>query len=161
MVFLNRMLGCANLYYIDPDEPSIVEELRQIRRQVAEFWLSVPSDRVEAVFRSEFGNRYRALLQCGFQSEPLEDEETAFVQSLSQRVAAGLEQPDGIKAFLGVMLYYPPGKMQVRDAQTRLPAWLWPDYRTVFEATRSEPLVPGTEPGTVPTSEPVPAFPGP
>ncbi|MCG9884925.1 MAG: hypothetical protein MH825_05000 [Cyanobacteria bacterium] len=152
MVFLNRMLGCANLYYIDPDEPSIVEELRQIRRQVAEFWLSVPGDRVEAVFNSEFGNRYRALLQCGFQNEPLQDEETAFVQALSQRVAAGLEQPDGIKAFLGVMLYYPPGKMQVRDAQTRLPAWLWPDYRTVFEVTRSEPLVPGT----VPTSEPVP-----
>ncbi|GAB4340695.1 MAG: hypothetical protein Fur0042_01580 [Cyanophyceae cyanobacterium] len=146
MVFLNRMLGCANLYYIDPDEQSIVEELRPIRRQVAEFWLSVPGDRVEAVFQSEFGKRYRSLLQCGFQNEPLTEDETAFVQALGQRVAAGIEQPDGLKAFLGVMLYYPPGKMQVRDAATRLPSWLWPDYQAVFEVNRPEPLVPGTLP---------------
>jgi hypothetical protein len=146
MVFLNRMLGCANLYYIDPDEQSIVEELRPIRRQVAEFWLSVPNDRVEAVFQSEFGKRYRSLLQCGFQNEPLKGDETAFAQALGQRVAAGIEQPDGLKAFLGVMLYYPPGKMQVRDAATRLPSWLLPDYQAVFEVSRPEPLVPGTLP---------------
>lgn len=162
MVFLNRMLGCANLYYIDPDEQSIVEELRQIRRQVAEFWLSVPGDRVEAVFQSEFGKRYRSLLQCGFQNEPLKEDETAFVQTLSQRVAAGIEQPDGLKAFLGVMLYYPPGKMQVRDAATRLPSWLWPDYQAVFEVNRPEPLVPGTLPqGAIAQGAPPPSVPDP
>jgi hypothetical protein len=48
-------------------------------------------------------------------------------------VAAGLEKPAGLKAFLGAMMYYPPGKMKVSNADQRLPAWLLPTYRAVFE----------------------------
>lgn len=166
MVFLNRLLGCANLYYIDPDEVSIAEETRRLRRQVADYWLTVGGDRLETVYRAEFGQRYRALLTCGIQNAPLTAEEEAFAQQLSSRVAQGLEQPAGVAAFLGVMLYYPPGKMQVRDAQHRLPAWLWPDYQAVFEMPRdpetppiqpSQPAVPAS-PSVVPPT-PVTAAP--
>jgi hypothetical protein len=166
MVFLNRLLGCANLYYIDPEEVSIAEETRQLRRQVADYWLTVGGDRLEAVYRAEFGQRYRALLTCGIQNAPLTAEEEAFAQQLSARVAQGLEQPAGVAAFLGVMLFYPPGKMQVRDAQNRLPAWLWPDYQAVFELPRdpeTPPLQPSAPPVTATPSvaAPTPVVPTP
>ena len=30
-VFLNRMLGLSNLYYIDPEDQEILQELREVR----------------------------------------------------------------------------------------------------------------------------------
>lgn len=140
MVFLNRFLGCSNLYEIDPEEPETIAELRQLRRQVADFWLTIPAHQLETLFHSELGRRYTSFLKSGFQREPLEATERDYLVSLAQRVAAGLEQPGGLNALLGAMMYYPPDKMQVKDAATRLPAWLLPVYQAVFESAEKKML---------------------
>ncbi|MBD2160580.1 glycosyltransferase [Limnothrix sp. FACHB-1083] len=160
MTFLNRLLGCANLYYIDPEETSIAEELRLIRQQVGQIWAQTPLEQLESLYKSEFGRRYLALLDSGYQNYPLLPEEESVVQELTGLISQGIDRYPGLNALLAIMMYLPPGKMQVRDAANRLPAWLLPDYQRIFEADQATtaPLVPSPQP-TVPTAAPAAAAP--
>ena len=131
--FANQLLGCVNLYRIDPSDESVVLELRQIRKQMSDFWLTVPSEKLENFYRGEVGKGYRAILKCGLQAESMTEAEQQFLQRLTE-ISKGLVQPQAINALLGAMLYFVPGKMRVPDARTRLPQWLLEDYEKVFES---------------------------
>ncbi|MEG4005489.1 glycosyltransferase [Microcoleus sp. Pol11C1] len=141
--FANQLLGCVNLYRIDPSDESVVLELRQIRKQMADFWLTVPSEKLENFYRGEVRKGYQAILGCGLQAEAMTEAEQKFLQQLTD-ISKGLVQPQAINALLGAMLYFVPGKMRVPDARTRLPQWLLEDYEKVFESaftTTEQPLV--------------------
>ncbi|MEG4425541.1 MULTISPECIES: glycosyltransferase [unclassified Microcoleus] len=131
--FANQLLGCVNLYRIDPSDESVVLELRQIRKQMADFWLTVPSEKLETFYRGEVRKGYQAILGCGLQAESMSEAEQKFLQRLTE-ISKGLVQPQAINALLGAMLYFVPGKMRVPDARTRLPQWLLEDYEKVFES---------------------------
>ncbi|WP_333468680.1 O-linked N-acetylglucosamine transferase family protein [Microcoleus sp. herbarium12] len=130
--FANQLLGCVNLYRIDPSDESVVLELRQIRKQMADFWLSVPSEKLPDIYGRELRKGYQAMLSCGFQAESMTEAEQNFLQQLTE-ISKGLVHPQAINALLGAMLYFVPGKMRVPDARTRLPQWLIDDYENVFE----------------------------
>jgi hypothetical protein len=156
--FTNRAIGCANLYYIDPSDQEIVLELRQIRHHLARHLAGTPPQQLEALYRTNVGDAYRALLKSDFRGEPLSQEEASIKQQLTQ-ASTGLTRPDAINALMGVMLYTPNGQLKVRDAQTRLPAWLYGDYMAAFEvgSTPTPAATPAT-PSPVATSPmPVPA----
>ncbi|MEG5050377.1 MULTISPECIES: glycosyltransferase [unclassified Microcoleus] len=140
--FANQLLGCVNLYRIDPSDESVVLELRQIRKQMADFWLTVPSEKLESFYRGEVRKGYQAILSCGLQAESMTEAEQQFLQRLTE-ISKGLVQPQAINALLGAMLYFVPGKMLVPDARTRLPQWLLEDYEKVFESAfaTTEPTV--------------------
>ena len=40
-IFLNRILGLSNLYYIDPEDDDILQELREVRLQTVQLIISV------------------------------------------------------------------------------------------------------------------------
>ena len=42
-IFLNRMLGLSNLYYIDPEDQDILQELREVRLETIQLMLKVDS----------------------------------------------------------------------------------------------------------------------
>ncbi|MEG4244009.1 FkbM family methyltransferase [Microcoleus sp. MON2_D6] len=140
--FANQLLGCVNLYRIDPSDESVVLELRQIRKQMADFWLTLPSEKLESFYRGEVRKGYQAILSCGLQAESMTEAEQKFLQQLTE-ISKGLVQPQAINALLGAMLYFVPGKMRVPDARTRLPQWLVEDYEKVFESafTTTEPTL--------------------
>ncbi|MEG4330065.1 hypothetical protein Q5688_32825, partial [Microcoleus sp. herbarium5] len=141
--FANQLLGCVNLYRIDPSDESVVLELRQIRKQMADFWLTVPSEKLELFYRGQVRKGYQAILSCGLQAESMTEAEQQFLHKLTE-ISKGLVQPQAINALLGAMLYFVPGKMRVPDARTRLPQWLVEDYEKVFESaftTTEQPLV--------------------
>jgi predicted O-linked N-acetylglucosamine transferase (SPINDLY family)/GT2 family glycosyltransferase len=135
--FANLLLGCVNLYRIDPSDESVVLELRQIRKQLADFWLIVPSEQLQNVYRGEIRKGYQAILSCGLQAESMTEAEQKFLQQLTE-TSKGLAHPQAINALLGGMLYFFPGKMRVADARTRLPQWLIDDYEKVFESAFGE-----------------------
>ena len=139
--FLNRVLGCVNLYEIEPADESLVGELRQLRLELAAFWMGAPPEGLETIYRGEMRQAYRALLASGFQNEALTEEEEGFLQHLTE-VSTGLSQPKAVNALLGAMLYFPAGKMRVRDAASRLPHWLLGDYEAVFENPIENPPQP-------------------
>jgi predicted O-linked N-acetylglucosamine transferase (SPINDLY family) len=152
--FINRTIGCCNIYYIDPTEQPIIEELRQLRRQLVDHWLTLPSDQIPLAYNSEIGKAFKAILKSNLQSEPLTPEEQQYRQQLTEQ-GAGLATPQALNALMGAMLYYPTDEMKVRDAQTRLPDWLYPDYAAVFESEpTSEPDLPTppTQPSPQPTT---------
>ncbi|TAE69821.1 MAG: glycosyltransferase [Oscillatoriales cyanobacterium] len=130
--FANQLLGCVNLYRIDPSDESVVLELRQIRKQLADFWLIVPTEKLENVYRGEVRKAYQAILSCGLQAKSMTEAEHNFLQQVTE-ISKGLVHPQAINALLGGMLYFVPGKMRVADAHTRLPHWLIDDYEKIFE----------------------------
>ena len=131
--FINRLVGCVNLYKIDPNDQSLIEELRQIRKQIADFWLDTTPQKLEIIYQGKVRQAYVNLLSSGIQNEPQTEEEEKFLQELAD-TSMGLTNPKAINALLGGMLYFPPGKMLVRDAKSRLPQWLINDYKQVFES---------------------------
>ncbi|NER01425.1 MAG: glycosyltransferase, partial [Okeania sp. SIO3C4] len=131
--FINRLIGCVNLYEIDPTDQSLIEELRQIRKQIADFWLSVAPKELETTYQGKIRQAYQALLKSGIQNEPQTEDEQKFLQELAE-TSMGLTNPKAINTLLGAMLYFPPSKMLVRDAKNRLPQWLIDDYKQIFES---------------------------
>ncbi|MGD1936329.1 MAG: glycosyltransferase family 4 protein [Cyanophyceae cyanobacterium] len=153
---INQLQSCLNVYEHTPQDPSTIAILREMRKQVAQFWLNSPADALETLYNSSLGGAYQQLLHSGFQQNPLTDDEQQLLQGLTQAVSQGLEQPGGVNALLGVMLYFPPDKMQVRDAENRLPSWLWPDYKQCFAGAMAQDS--GVTPSaSVPVSPEMPA----
>jgi hypothetical protein len=135
--FANQLLGCVNLYRIDSSDASVVLELRQLRRQLADFWLTIPPEKLVTFYQGEVRKGYQAILGCGLQAESMTEAEQQFLQQLTE-ISKGLVHPQSVNALLGAMLYFVPGTMRVPDANTRLPKWLFDDYEKVFESVFAE-----------------------
>ncbi|NET16966.1 MAG: methyltransferase type 11, partial [Okeania sp. SIO1H6] len=131
--FINRLIGCVNLYEIDPTDQSLIEELRQIRQQIANFWLAVAPQELENTYQGKVKQAYQTLLKSGIQNEPQTEDEQKFLKELAE-TSMGLTNPKAVNTLLGAMLYFPPSKMLVRDAKNRLPQWLIEDYKQIFES---------------------------
>ena len=68
---LNRMLGLANLYYIDPEDQEIRSELEQLRLQFSQATLNCPEEQLESLWSGDLGDRYWAMVRSGIQKESL------------------------------------------------------------------------------------------
>ena len=67
---LNRLLGLSNLYYIDPEDKEILQELRQVRFLI-EAIERCPESELEGLWATDLGDRYWALVRSGIQKEAL------------------------------------------------------------------------------------------
>ena len=134
---LNRLLGLSNLYYIDPDDQEIQQELVQLRRSLAELIQAAPAADLERIWATDFGDRYWALVRSGIQAVALEPADAALRDTATRRLSpsqgGGFTAPDALNAFLVAMMYYAHGTMRVDGAAQKLPAWLYEPYRQVFE----------------------------
>jgi hypothetical protein len=133
---LNRILGLSNLYYIDPEDQEILQELQQLRLQLAGLIERCPEHELESIWATDFGDRYWAMVRSGVQKEPLspadEQRKQLATQKLSPAQGGGFQTPGAVNAFLVAMLYYVPGQMKVDGAEQKLPGWLLPGYTEVF-----------------------------
>lgn len=133
---LNRLLGLSNLYYIDPDDQEIRDELLQLRQQLAQLLLQADEAALEQHFAGDFGDRYWALVRSGIQSVPLDSAMAQLKVQVKQRLTpsagGGFGRPGAVPAFLVAMMLYEPGSMQVEGAEQKLPAWLLSGYQQVF-----------------------------
>ncbi len=130
--FLTDLVQFVNEYDLDQSNQGAITHLRQFRKVMADYWLTIPPEQLEQYYESPLGKGYQILLTRGIQQETLTEAEETFVEQLTPK-AMGLNQPDSLNCLIAAMLYYVPGKMLVRDAENRLPQWLLPDYQRVFE----------------------------
>jgi hypothetical protein len=121
--FLGRINGLISLYNLEPGDPEICRDLSQGRRQVAQIWLDVDSDQLEALYRTPFGQLTDHLITSRFAVEPLSQDELAMRQQLSE-VAADLRHPRALNALLAALLYYPIEQVTLPADSTLIPAWL-------------------------------------
>ena len=126
--FLNQLTAGINLYEIDPTAESVIADLRMIRKQIADLWLSVSGEQLELLYRSDFGKGYKSLLGSGFINEPLTEGDRTFLNSLIAELSQGFGQPQAVNYLLAARLYCRAGQLQVQDANTCLPPWLFEDY---------------------------------
>ncbi|MGB3534838.1 MAG: CmcI family methyltransferase [Microcoleaceae cyanobacterium] len=131
--FLTDIVQNINNYDLDNSNQSAIQNLRQFRKAMADYWLKIPTEHLEYYYNSDMGKGYQILLSRGIQQEPLTQVETEFIEQLTPN-AIGLKQPDALNHLIAAMLYYVPGKMLVREAKSRLPQWLFTDYQRVFES---------------------------
>ena len=133
---LNRLLGLSNLYYIDPEDQEILQELRQLRLQLSRLILNCPEQQIEGLFAADLSDRYWALVRSGVQKETLQPAEEELKASVTAKLqpsaGGGFGTPGSVNAFLVAMAFYEPGTMQVDDAEHKLPAWLLGGYSEVF-----------------------------
>lgn len=133
---LNRLLGLANLYYIDPDDKDICSELLELRRNLVDAIIRCPESQLEQLWSTELGERYWALVRSGIQREPLTSEDLTLkhnaVTVLNPQSGGGFGSESSINAFLVVMLYFVPGSMKVDHAQQKIPVWLFSAYKEIF-----------------------------
>ena len=131
-IFLNRVLGLSNLYYIDPEDQEILQELREVRLQTVQLMLSVGREELGRQFQSDFGDRFWAMAQSGVQKESLDANEIqqrdAIQQWLSQ-TPNSLHQDGGIQRFAAVLLFSSPGSVRLADPNRNLPAWFMDGYK--------------------------------
>lgn len=131
-IFLNRILGLSNLYYIDPDDREILNELREIRLQTIQLMLSVGRDELGRQFQSDFGDRFWAMAQSGIQREKLDSNEIHQrdeMQHWLSQTPNSLHQDGGIQRFAAVLLFNPPGSVRLADPDHNLPAWFTYGYK--------------------------------
>lgn len=133
---LNRLLGLSNLYYIDPEDQEILQELRDMRSQLAGLILQCQESDLSALFATDLSDRYWALVRSGLQREPLLPQEEQLKTTTSAKLqpaqGGGFGQPGAVNAFLVAMTFFEPGSMQVSNAEMQLPSWLFQGYQDIF-----------------------------
>lgn len=133
---LNRMLGLSNLYYIDPEDREITQELLQLRYQFVEAVERCPEQDLERLWASDLGDRYWAMVRSGVQKEPLnqrdEMKKSLATNRLQPSQGGGFGTPGSINALLIAMVYFEPGSMKIDDAQSKLPSWLYSNFQQIF-----------------------------
>ncbi len=135
---LNRMLGLANLYYIDPEDHEIMHELQTLRSDLSKAINNCDELKLEEFWSGEIGDRYWAVVRSGIQKEPLTHEDQELKNQVTQRLqpsqGGGFGTSGAVKAFLIAMMYFEPGTMKVDDAKNKLPGWLLPNFDEIFSA---------------------------
>ena len=138
---LNRMLGLSNLYYIDPEDQEILQELRLVRLSLIDAIDRCPESELEKIWSTDLGDRYWSLVRSGIQKESLtpaeEHRKQAATQALNTAVGGGFGKPRSLNAFLIAMVLYEPGTMRVDGAEQKLPSWLLHQYQQIFAESLS------------------------
>ena len=142
---LNRLLGLSNLYYIDPEDQEILQELRQVRLSLIEAIGRCPESELEQLWATDLGDRYWALVRSGIQKESLtpaeEHRKQVATQALNPLAGGGFGKPGALNSFLIAMVLFEPGTMQVENAEQKIPRWLLPQYQQVFAESLPSPSV--------------------
>ena len=133
---LNRLLGLSNLYYIDPEDQEILQELRQVRLSLIEAIERCPESELEHLWATDLGDRYWALVRSGIQKKLLNPRRAqkaiCYSSTLNPETGGGFGQPGAVNAFLIAMVLFEPGSMRVDGAEHKLPGWLFPQYQQVL-----------------------------
>ena len=133
---LNRMLGLSNLYYIDPEDQEILDELLEVRRSFANAIDRCNEDSLESIWVNHLQDRYWSMVRCGIQSQPISEVDEQIKQSAVKKLTPGLgggfDKPGSTNALLIALLYFEPGSMTVNEPHKNIPSWLKANFDEVF-----------------------------
>lgn len=128
----SRLIAILRKAQSDPT-PAALDNARLVRQCLSQFWLQAPVDQLEFLYASAIGDCYRMLLACGLAEQPLYQEEESWRRTLADCLSVTFERPETPNILLGLMPYFPPGKMRVDDPQRQIPRWLLQDYARLFD----------------------------
>ncbi|MEG4217932.1 glycosyltransferase [Microcoleus sp. Pol14C6] len=121
---LSAMLDQYNKF--PSKQPLLV--LRQYRQQLAEYWLNLPTKKIESAYLKDTGKAHKLLLGSALKNETLTEEEQSFVQHLSSKLAEGGEIADKIQYLLSAMLYRDAYQLPFEYKNAAIPQWFFDDF---------------------------------
>ena len=114
---LNRLLGLSNLYYIDPEDEEIRQDLQSLRLLLCQLILACPPQELDSLFQPDLADRYWALVRSGIQTVPtLPDEKTIKDVAFSQ--------PKDLRSLLVALCYQQPSPAILDQVPVDMPGWL-------------------------------------
>ena len=114
---LNRLLGLSNLYYIDPKDEEIRQDLQSLRLLLCQLILACPPLELESIFSPDLADRYWALVRSGIQGVIILPDEEA-IQDIA------LSQPQELRSLLVALCYQQPSPSILDQVPIDLPGWL-------------------------------------
>src|SRR5690242_9710821 len=90
--------------------------LRETRRRLAEYWLSIPADELPRQYLGDLGRLQRLLMSAALRFEELAAGEREFAKSLAERAGGG----DAGGGLLATMLYWRAHRPELRVDLTRV-----------------------------------------
>lgn len=113
----------------------------QHREEAARFWIHAPDDALEMLWDSCFGEATRLLIAqltplTAFSSGQLQLREELFGV-----MRQGFNQTGAAKTTIAAFLLSPPGTLLISEPEIKLPAWLLPTYRQVYEKVPQKSLL--------------------
>ncbi len=125
-------------YQKDGANESVVTLVRQIRRQLAEFWLATPDEILSTTYLEDVGKAHHILANSGIKDEPLTESEKAFVQDLIAHISQGFSATNALQYLLAGWLYCRADQLPLQYQGAGIPKWLiddllrfmiqWPAY---------------------------------
>ncbi len=125
---LSDLSALIRRYKKTPLDQSILEQLRQYRQQVAEYWLNLPADKLESAYSQESGKAHNLLLDSSLKYETLTQSEQNFVQQLSSKLAEAGEFSEQIQYALAAMLYCDAYQLPLGYQNAAIPQWFFDDF---------------------------------
>jgi hypothetical protein len=114
---LNRLLGLSNLYYIDPEDQEIRQDLQDLRLLLCQLILNCPPQDLDSLIQPDLADRYWALVRSGIQTEPtMPDEKTIKDVAFSQ--------PQDTRSLLVALCYQQPNPSILDQVPIDVPGWL-------------------------------------
>ena len=128
-------------YQKNTSDQSALSNLRQVRKQIADFWLSTVEEQLETVYLGEIGKGHQILINSGIKDEPLLHEEQIFLGELVNQISREFERSKAIQYLLAAMLYYRADQLSLQHDLTRIPPWFINDYlKFVFNSPHFQEL---------------------
>ena len=121
---VRKIKALITLYGLAPDDQETLEELSGWRQLLAQLWLDVDAQDLEALFNSAVGETTNQMIRSGFGSLLMNDKDEAIRPQL-KRCAEQLDvaEPDHQGLIFATLLYFPANKIEF-DQVAGLPDWL-------------------------------------
>ncbi len=121
--FMNRLMGCANLYEIDPTHQAVIEDMYQLRQQVAQYISQMSEGELESTVSKSVSKAYQILLNSGFSQQILRDSDQQFLNTLGIESTQSLNSLNSLPKQLIVLLYFNPTNLPKLDLTAFPPSW--------------------------------------
>lgn len=105
----------------------------QHREEVARFWIHAPDDALEKLWDSVFGEATKLLIAQLTPLTAFSPRQLQLREELLGVMRQGFNQPGAVKTIIAAFLLSPPGTLQISDPEIKMPAWLLPTYRQIYQ----------------------------
>jgi predicted O-linked N-acetylglucosamine transferase (SPINDLY family) len=127
--FINLISGLVEEYQnLAANQNAALSKLRETRQQIANLWLSLPTEKLKIAYFSYLGKAHKLILKSGIRDEPITPKEYRFLGELEREVAKGFETSKSLQYFLAAMLYRRAEKLQINFNRIAVPQWFLNEF---------------------------------
>jgi len=119
---------CIDQYENNSQEPDVIANIRQYRKEIADRWLNLSPDQLEENYLGALGKVHRSLTNSILKKEPITQEEKTFIDALSAQISKGLDEPEAVNYLLAAMLYSRADNLPLSHNLSPIPQWFLNDY---------------------------------